>query len=104
MTVKSARSLFYRPEANLRRVNIEANKQCLCDLRSTSTDPRDDKDRIEESKDRLLRGSCEWILHDPDFVRWSESSDSRLLWINGDPGKGKTMMMIALVAEISSRL
>lgn len=30
--------------------------------------------------------------------------DTRLLWIKGGPGKGKTMLMIALVAELSKRL
>ena len=80
----------------------ENDKQCLRDLRST--DPRLDKDRIEESKGQLLEGSCSWILKDSAFVDWWTRDDSRLLWIHGDPGKGKTMMMIALISEVSRRL
>jgi NACHT domain len=76
--------------------------QCLRDLRST--DPRVDKIRIEASKDNLLKDSCAWVLNDPDFLGWRDNDDSRLLWIKGDPGKGKTMMMIALVAELSKQL
>jgi NACHT domain len=74
---------------------------CLRDLRIT--DPREDKDRIEASKDRLLRDCYAWILESPDFRRWMDHDDTQLLWIKGDPGKGKTMMMIALVEELSER-
>ncbi|KAI4166728.1 MAG: hypothetical protein LQ343_007802 [Gyalolechia ehrenbergii] len=80
----------------------ENDKECLRDLRLT--DPRHDNERIEASKDQLLEGSCSWILGDPSFVAWWTGNDSRLLWIHGDPGKGKTMMMIALIAEVSRRL
>jgi hypothetical protein len=69
-----------------------------------STDPRDDKARIERSKDDLLRDSCTWILNDQAFLSWRDSSETQLLWIKGDPGKGKTMMMIALIGELSSWL
>ena len=78
------------------------NSQCLCDLRST--DPRADRDRIEASKDTLLKDSSAWIFDDPNFLGWCDNNDTRLLWIKGDPGKGKTMMMIALIAELSGRL
>ena len=73
------------------------NDQCLCDLRLT--DPRDDKVRIERSKDDLLRDSYAWILNDPDFRDWRDNSNTQLLWIKGDPGKGKTMLMIGLIEE-----
>ena len=80
----------------------EDDKQCLHDLRLT--DPRLDKERIEASKDQLREGSCSWVLDDPAFVDWWIRDDSRLLWIHGDPGKGKTMMMIALISEVAKRL
>lgn len=80
----------------------EDDKQCLRDLRLT--DPRHDKERIEASKGQLLEGSCSWVLEDPAFIDWWTGYDSRLLWIHGDPGKGKTMMMIALISEVSKRL
>ena len=79
----------------------EDDKQCLRNLRVT--DPRDDKSRIEVGKDRLLEGSCSWILEDPAFIDWWTGDYSRLLWIHGDPGKGKTMMMIALISEIGGK-
>jgi NACHT domain len=78
------------------------NSQCLRDLRST--DPRDDKIRIERSKDDLLKDSYIWILNDPAFTDWRDKDDSQLLWIKGDPGKGKTMLMIGLIKELSRQL
>src|SRR5438045_2581890 len=66
-----------------------------------ASDPRIDKDRIELDKDKLLKDCYSWILENSEFRRWRDSKDSRLLWIKGDPGKGKTMMMIALADDLS---
>ncbi len=68
------------------------------------TDPRVDKVRIEASKDTLLKDSYAWILNDLNFLGWWDNNDIWLLWIKGDPGKGKTIVMIAFVAELSRRL
>ncbi len=74
-------------------------QQCLRDLRVT--DPREDRARIEGDKDRLLKDCYAWILDDVSFQRWRTQDEARLLWINGDPGKGKTMMTMGLIAELS---
>lgn len=74
--------------------------QCLCDLKVT--DPREDKERIEMDKDRLIKQCYGWILEDASFQRWRAKGDARLLWIKGDPGKGKTMMTMGLIDELSS--
>ncbi|WAO96039.1 NACHT domain-containing protein [Fusarium falciforme] len=72
---------------------------CLADLRST--DPRDDKKRIEQTKGGLLEGSYRWILNNDDFQQWRNDEQSRLLWIKGDPGKGKTMLLCGIIDELS---
>lgn len=76
--------------------------QCLRDLRLTN--PRDDKQRIEDTKDKLLQESFVWILDDADFKDWRDNQHTKLLWIKGDPGKGKTMLMIGLIDELSKQL
>src|SRR5262249_18297994 len=38
------------------------------------------------------------------FINWRDNDDTQLLWIKGDPGKGKTMMMIGLTKELSKHL
>jgi hypothetical protein len=73
--------------------------QCLRALRVT--DPREDRTRIESDKDGLLRDCYAWILDDASFQQWRTQSESRLLWIKGDPGKGKTMMTMGLISELS---
>ncbi|UKZ72431.1 hypothetical protein TrVFT333_000060 [Trichoderma virens FT-333] len=71
---------------------------CLADLRIT--DPRDDKTRIEETKGKLLRDSYCWILDHADFQMWRNNPQCRLLWIKGDPGKGKTMLLCGIINEL----
>ncbi|KAF5573430.1 heterokaryon incompatibility protein het-E-1 [Fusarium pseudoanthophilum] len=66
-----------------------------------STDPRDDKARIEQTNGGLLKDSYVWILDSPEFITWRDESEcGRLLWIRGDPGKGKTMLLSGLINEL----
>ncbi|CEI67568.1 unnamed protein product [Fusarium venenatum] len=67
------------------------------------TDPRVDKDEIQDEKVGLLKESSDWILEHDDFKDWDRGDTSSLLWINGEPGKGKTMLMCRIVDELSSR-
>ncbi|KAK6358719.1 hypothetical protein TWF730_008042 [Orbilia blumenaviensis] len=67
-----------------------------------TTDPRDDKSRIEDTKGGLLKDSYKWILGNPDFRRWREEDEYNLLWISGDPGKGKTMLLCGIIDELES--
>ncbi|GKT45992.1 vegetative incompatibility protein HET-E-1 [Colletotrichum spaethianum] len=79
----------------------EQDTKFLADLRST--DPRDDKTRIERTKGGLLRDSYYWILEHADFQQWQKSDQSRLLWIKGDPGKGKTMLLCGIIDELEKQ-
>ncbi|RSL42799.1 hypothetical protein CEP54_015353 [Fusarium duplospermum] len=60
------------------------------------TDPRYDKKRIEELKGGLLRDSYRWILKNEAYKQWV-FEDTPLLWIKGDPGKGKTMLVCGII-------
>lgn len=75
--------------------------ECLKDLRLT--DPAADMKRIEDSKDLLLDKSYMWILNESSFSQWRKDEKTRLLWIKGDPGKGKTMLLIGINREISKQ-
>jgi hypothetical protein len=77
---------------------IQEDRECIRHLRLT--DPRDDKKRIEETKGGLLEDSYRWILKNSDFQQWRNDQQSRLLWIKGDPGKGKTMLLCGIVNEL----
>ncbi|RDW58781.1 hypothetical protein BP6252_13257 [Coleophoma cylindrospora] len=73
--------------------------RCLADLRVT--DPRDDRTRIHRTKGGLLKDSYRWILEHEDFRRWRDDEQSRLLWIKGNPGTGKTMLLSGIIDELS---
>jgi hypothetical protein len=77
-----------------------ADNKCLADLRLT--DPRDDKERIEETKGGLLKDSYRWVLENPDFRQWRDEPQSQLLWVKADPGKGKTMLLCGIIDELQS--
>lgn len=79
----------------------EKNDECLAALRVT--DPYDDKTRISFTKGGLHRESSNWILEHADFRRWYDNEKARVLWVKGDPGKGKTMLLIAIVDELEKR-
>ncbi|KAK2041772.1 hypothetical protein LZ31DRAFT_586324 [Colletotrichum somersetense] len=82
-------------------VNIhQTADRCLADL--LVTDPRDDKKRIQDTKGGLLKDSYVWVLDNPDFCRWRDDQHKRLLWINGDPGKGKTMLLCGIIDELET--
>ncbi|PQE19017.1 hypothetical protein CJF31_00011382 [Rutstroemia sp. NJR-2017a BVV2] len=73
-------------------------QKCIQDLRLS--DPRDDKKRIEDTKGGLLEDLYNWILKNSDFRQWRNDQQSRLLWIKGDPGKGKTMLLCGVINEL----
>ncbi|KAK9425516.1 putative Beta transducin-like protein HET-E2C*40 [Seiridium unicorne] len=73
--------------------------QCLAHLRLS--DPRDDRSRIMSAKGGLLKDAYRWVLEYEDFQQWRGDSDSHLLWIKGDPGKGKTMLLCGVIKELS---
>jgi hypothetical protein len=81
---------------------LKEDQECIQRLRLT--DPRDDKKRIEETKGGLLVDSYYWILENSDFQRWRNDQQSRLLWIKGDPGKGKTMLLCGIINELKKSM
>jgi hypothetical protein len=89
----------------LRQMEREDNRednQCLKDLRLT--DPTADMTRIEDIKGGLLEDSYLWILSHRGFIDWRYDDETRLLWIRGDPGKGKTMLLIGVVRELKKSI
>jgi DNA replication protein DnaC len=78
--------------------SFRKREESLRDMRAT--DPRNDKKRIEETKGGLLSDSYRWVLGNTAFQEWRQESHSRLLWVKGDPGKGKTMLLCGIINEL----
>jgi hypothetical protein len=70
-------------------------ERCIQDIYSTN--PRIDKKRIEGTKGGLLVDSYGWVLDNTTFQQWRQNNDDRLLWVKGDPGKGKTMLLCGII-------
>ncbi|OAG12146.1 HET-domain-containing protein [Paraphaeosphaeria sporulosa] len=87
-------------EEAFRRLHDKIREQveCLRDL--FATDPLKDKKRIEETKGGLLANSYRWVLDNTTFQQWQQDTHSRLLWVKGDPGKGKTMLLCGIINEL----
>ena len=68
------------------------------------TDPTDDMQMIANKKDRLLERTDLWMLKDATYLKWLKEDRSRVLWLHGDPGKGKTMLAIALIEEFTKKM
>lgn len=79
-----------------------ADNEFLKKLRVTN--PSDDKRRIEHAKGDLLDDCYQWVLHHEAFQRWGDDDNGRLLWIRGDPGKGKTMLICGIINHLEQEL
>jgi hypothetical protein len=81
---------------------IDKLEMCVRDIRHT--DPCYDKQRIEDTKGGLLVDSYCWVLDNTAFQQWREEPNSRLLWVRGDLGKGKTMLLCGIINELLSSI
>ncbi|KAK6508944.1 hypothetical protein TWF481_003712 [Arthrobotrys musiformis] len=91
----------------IRRAHTDKNGYDTCGTLSDPavkalyvTNPSDDKKRIEHTKGGLLKDSYKWILENSDFKKWRDDDEYRILWISGDPGKGKTMLLCGIIDEL----
>ncbi|KAG0640867.1 hypothetical protein HOY80DRAFT_919736, partial [Tuber brumale] len=49
------------------------------------------------------RGTCKWLSKEPQFNEWETSKSSRLLWLYGAPGFGKTVMSKYIIERCESQ-
>ncbi|KAI9888888.1 MAG: hypothetical protein M1814_006177 [Vezdaea aestivalis] len=58
-------------------------------------------------RDRWTEGTCQWILQDDRYLTWFDptkgSKSSRLLWLNGGPGTGKSVLSSFIIDDIIKR-
>lgn len=85
----------------VKEINDPQDRDCLAAL--FVTDPTVDQAETEMQKGPLIESACSWILKDPMYLTWLNRRTSRqILWIHGDPGKGKTMIALALIRKFSA--
>ncbi|RTE83479.1 hypothetical protein BHE90_001900 [Fusarium euwallaceae] len=63
------------------------------------SDPKIDRTTLISSKGQRAPGTCEWIRKNPHYQAWL-AGESRLLWVSGGPGRGKTVLSLFLNEEV----
>jgi hypothetical protein len=84
----------------MKRIEDEFDKQNKCFQDLCPSNSRHDKKRVEETKGGLLAGAYRWVLDNNTFQQWQQEPESRLLWVKGDPCKGKTMLLCGVIDEL----
>lgn len=77
----------------------QTEHRCLVDLRTT--DPRHDKMRIEQTMDGLPEDLYHRILENSNFKQWRTDQQNKLLWIQGNIGRDKTMLLCGIINELN---
>ncbi|KAM0554845.1 hypothetical protein ACHAPJ_006580 [Fusarium lateritium] len=86
-----------REEARLEAKNRQDDKDKECLAALLITDPQIDKKRLQDQKGDPLWESYHRIFNSAAYQHFTDDPSSRVLWINGPPGKGKTMLLCGMI-------
>ena len=101
LSENTAKTLLQTCQEQILKQMADKERRCLWDLRLI--DSRDEIKKIEDRKDPLFKDSFAWILdceQYKNFMNWEDGNKHRLLWVKGDAGKGKTMLLIGVIKEL----
>lgn len=57
--------------------------------------------RLRNIKGKVMTKSSSWMFKTPEFTTWNGNDPHNILWINGSPGKGKTMLIMGIIDMLS---
>ncbi|PSN59264.1 hypothetical protein BS50DRAFT_260919 [Corynespora cassiicola Philippines] len=102
-----AAGIFY---GNVQFGNIEDSRKGAFEQAASAcrnalflTDPYTDRESIRSAKGVRVTGTCEWIAYNDSYCDWLDGN-TRLLWISGGPGKGKTMLSVFLTEQLEQKV
>jgi hypothetical protein len=49
-----------------------------------------------------VKGTCQWALQNPEYIRWWESTYNDLLWVSADPGCGKSVLARSIIDDVQA--
>ncbi|KAK1751179.1 hypothetical protein QBC47DRAFT_308588, partial [Echria macrotheca] len=57
----------------------------------------------EDTFDRRVHGTGEWLVQHPDFLHWRDSQRSTLLWVHGKAGSGKSHLAARVIHDLQQQ-
>ncbi|MCJ1312078.1 hypothetical protein MMC25_005752 [Agyrium rufum] len=97
-------SLSVDIQSILKDAQESARRQALKSIEEWLDAPTSDQ-QLDELVEARLEGTCEWILGHPYFAAWIQPAAdhvSKLLWINGGAGQGKSIICSKVVQYFQS--
>lgn len=88
--------LFGGSKSNISTRKTKTSKDRCLDY-FTVTNPRDIKMTIYQTRGFALKKSYNWNLFHSQYLYWRDRDNSQVLWVEGDPGKGKTMLLCSII-------
>ncbi|KAM0430099.1 hypothetical protein ACHAPT_006105 [Fusarium lateritium] len=85
-----------------KREQVKKDRECLVDL--LITDPQEARVELQKKRGAPLWDSYRWILAHDDYDKFTNDPSSRVLWIKGDPGKGKTMLVCGIIDDLEKAM
>ncbi|EXK81360.1 hypothetical protein FOQG_14221 [Fusarium oxysporum f. sp. raphani 54005] len=90
------------------QVRLQTREQAIARIQSWLNAPNF-ANTYWNTLDECQDDTAQWIFEVDKFQEWSESNsrgssapDSRILWIHGNPGGGKTVLAASIVRELSA--
>ncbi|KAI0450083.1 prion-inhibition and propagation-domain-containing protein [Xylaria acuta] len=92
---------------HVQKILLDLEKQIHNETRREIRDWLDAPDMRRTHDDFVLRrltGTCDWILSRSEFHQWQSFApgNPKILWINGPPGYGKTILCARLIEHMSA--
>ncbi|PUU77222.1 hypothetical protein B9Z19DRAFT_1066010 [Tuber borchii] len=81
------------------KLRVESFEELIRDTRWWVSPPEIDLDHLRDKHNLPEAGTGKWIFQEAKYRKWQESGKSKLLWLRGGPGTGKTMLAKHVAAE-----
>lgn len=85
-----------------KRTPYERAKDEFEENRKTLNPAADQTDLLEENLARREENTCRWIFDLDEYRSWHDNASSSILWVNGGPGYGKSILMSTVIEALKA--